>query len=90
MFDIKSLGRHIMYTREAQKLTREQVAELCSISSKSLFRIEYGEAIPRINTLVAICDTLKIDTGKLSEFYSREGEGKDVLPIHMPKTKIAR
>jgi len=54
----EELGKIIRNRRTELGITQEDLAEICSISSKTLREIELGKANPRFETLLAILATI--------------------------------
>ncbi|MBM5572322.1 MULTISPECIES: helix-turn-helix domain-containing protein [Deefgea] len=63
----KILGENIKKARQAAKLTQEVLAEAISLDSRSISRIERGNALPSLSTLEAISITLNVGLGELFE-----------------------
>lgn len=62
---LKTLGRRITLLREAQNLTRDDVAELIGISNVSYGKIERGETDVSISRLEDIAKALKIPVSEI-------------------------
>ena len=67
-----AFGRKMRDYRESSNLTREQLAEKCNISDKSVSRIELGRCDPRLSTVLKLCQSLDLEIGFLAEFYPSE------------------
>lgn len=63
-------GRKIRDEREERNLTREELAELCDLTDKCITKIELGRSDPKLSTVLKLCQTLNLDTGFLTEFYT--------------------
>ena len=59
MIDYKDFGRQIRIIRRKQGLTQEELAEQVGISASFLGHLERGSRIASLETLVALCNTLK-------------------------------
>ena len=59
--ELKAIGQRIKQAREAQGLTQEQLAENVALSASHISVIERGIKMPRMETLVEIMNTLKVD-----------------------------
>lgn len=59
MIDYKDLGRRIRILRRKNSLTQEELAEKAGISASFMGHIERGSRIASLETLVALCNTLK-------------------------------
>lgn len=58
--DYKDLGKRVRETRRQFSLTQEQLAEQVGISASFLGHIERGSRVASIETLVALCNTLRV------------------------------
>lgn len=67
-------GRKIRDYREENNLTREELAELCDLTDKCITKIELGRSDPKLSTVLKLCNTLKLNTGFLTQFYADEDE----------------
>lgn len=56
----KYFGKRIQLARKEQKLTSEKLAELCSINSVYMRKIEAGEKVPSMAVFLKICEVLKV------------------------------
>lgn len=62
---IKSVGIRIKKKRIKNKLTQEQLAELCGLSSNHVGRIERGEKQAKLLTIQNIAQKLNSTIGEL-------------------------
>ena len=65
------IGLNILYYRKEQRLTQEELAEMCGpegISRTFLQRIETGVSSCSVDTLIDIADALHVPLYKLFEF----------------------
>ncbi|MEA5016414.1 MAG: helix-turn-helix transcriptional regulator [Candidatus Limiplasma sp.] len=60
--DYKAMGIRIRNLRIKQHLTQADVAEACAISTSYVGHLERGTRKASLETLVHICETLKIST----------------------------
>lgn len=67
--DFKRGGEAIQRTRKERGLTQEQLAESIGITSNTVSRIERGQLIPALPTLVDICNVLKIGANTILAAY---------------------
>lgn len=73
--DMKAIGQRIKQAREAKRLTQEQLAEKVGLSASHISVIERGIKSPRLETLVEILNTLKVDANSvLSDVLSVSNE----------------
>lgn len=52
------IGARIRTRREQAGLTREQFGELCSLSSRFIANVEFGDSAISVDTLMTICRVL--------------------------------
>lgn len=55
------IGNSIKSRRKALRVTQPQLADLAGISVNTLYKIERGQANPRLDTLTKIADTLGME-----------------------------
>lgn len=79
MIDYKDLGHRVRVIRRKQGLTQEELAEKVGISASFLGHIERGSRIASLETLVALCNTLKTTPQHLLA-----ASLDDELTSHMP------
>jgi DNA-binding XRE family transcriptional regulator len=59
------LGLLIKELRIKEKITQQQLAILCNVDRKTIYRIEKGEQNITISLLFSLADSLKIESGIL-------------------------
>ncbi len=64
-FDYVSLGKRIREARKQMKLTQEQLAELCDLSTAHIGHIERGTRALSIESLITISKVLEVSTDYL-------------------------
>ena len=79
MVNYRDFGQRVRTLRRRQKLTQEELAERLSISASFMGHLERGSRIPSIDTLVALCNTLKT-----SPQYLLAASLSDDIDEHMP------
>ncbi len=62
------IGQRIKYFREKQKLTQAKLAEKAEMDSNNISRIERGEAVPSIETVLKLCNGLSVSPNDLLMF----------------------
>jgi len=67
--DFKLGGQVIQRTRKECGMTQEQLAEKTGVSSNSISRIERGQLVPALSTLIGICNALNIGTDAVLADY---------------------
>jgi transcriptional regulator with XRE-family HTH domain len=65
-YDTKDIGRHITKLRRQKKLSMHRLAYEACVDATVLMRIEKGERIPMLDTLLKIIDGLDL---KPAEFF---------------------
>jgi len=76
--------------RTAQRLTREELAELVGVSSKSIQRYEEGRQIPRMPVLARLGSVLGIPVGSLLFDSGTEDYGEDEAVLPASPQELAR
>ena len=79
MVNYSDFGQRVRTLRRSQKLTQEELAEKLGISASFMGHLERGTRIASIETLVALCNTLKT-----SPQYLLEASLNDDIDEHMP------
>ena len=59
------IGRFIAETRKAQHLTQRQLADLLSVSDKTISKWECGKGLPEVSLMLPLCETLHITVNDL-------------------------
>jgi len=67
--DFKQGGQVIQRTRKERGMTQEQLAEKTDVSSNSISRIERGQLVPALSTLIDICNALDIGADAVLAAY---------------------
>ncbi len=63
--DQKKIGRLIAERRKTQNLTQRQLADLLSISDKTVSKWECGKGLPEVSLMLPLCDALRITVNDL-------------------------
>ncbi|MGN7861819.1 helix-turn-helix domain-containing protein [Microbacterium sp. 22303] len=66
------IGARIRTARESSTMTQDQLAAYSDIDSSNLRAYEAGRALPNVQTLVRIAETLKTPTGYFLEDVTAE------------------
>ena len=64
-FNYAAMGQRIKKARKAKKLTQEQLAELCDLSTTHIGHVERGSRALSIETLVKLAMVLEVSTDYL-------------------------
>lgn len=59
------IGRFIAETRKSQQLTQRQLADLLSVSDKTISKWECGKGLPEVSLMLPLCDALHITVNDL-------------------------
>lgn len=81
MVNYKDFGQRVRSLRRLQHLTQEELAEQLGISASFMGHLERGSRIASIDTLVALCNTLKT-----SPQYLLSASLSDDIDEHMPSS----
>lgn len=68
----KALGQRIRTARQVKKMTQDQLAEACGLSTAHIGHIERGTRIPSLDTLFRIACELDVSTDYLLLDSARE------------------
>ena len=60
IIDYKAMGKRIRHARKNKKLSQEQLAEICSLSTAHIGHIERGTRIPSLETVFKISQALDV------------------------------
>jgi len=82
--DYKDLGARVRTARKQLMMTQEQLAEAVGISASFLGHIERGSRVASLETLVALCNTLKVSPAHLLRGSLTAGQQ------HMPENLSER
>ena len=61
----KTIGENIVYYRKAAQMTQGKLAEQLQVSTAFLCRLEHGEKIPGVLTLLMAAQALHVSTDAL-------------------------
>ena len=59
------IGKFIAETRKAQSMTQKQLADVLSISDKTISKWECGKGLPEVSLMLPLCDVLHITVNDL-------------------------
>lgn len=59
------IGKFIAETRKAQNMTQKQIADVLSISDKTISKWECGKGLPEVSLMLPLCDALHITVNYL-------------------------
>ena len=64
----KRFGNHIKKIRSNLDITQEALAEMVDISRQSMSKIENGQNFVSAETMIALCEALKVEPKELFNF----------------------
>ena len=76
---LNNFGEKIRNLRKYKKITQEKLAELIDIDVRQVARIEAGESLPSIPTLLKFCSVLSVTPNDLLAFSSEESTASSSL-----------
>ncbi|MGN1368471.1 MAG: helix-turn-helix domain-containing protein [Aristaeellaceae bacterium] len=82
MIDYKDFGARVRSLRRQKGLTQEELAERVDISASFMGHIERGTRIASLETLVALCNELKVSPQELLS-ASLVSEIDEHMPAHL-------
>lgn len=85
--DLVAMGKRIRSTREARKLTREELAEKVELSPQFIADVEYGNKGVSISTLYQLAQVLNVSadyflSGKVYDFDNNDTAAKTCEDIN--------
>ncbi len=89
MVDYKDLGKRVRSLRREQNLTQEELAERVNLSASFMGHIERGSRIASLDTLVALCNELKVSPHELLS-ASLSDEIEEHMPTHLSREERSR
>ncbi|WP_446896966.1 helix-turn-helix domain-containing protein [Clostridium sp. LBM24168] len=83
----EKLGKRIKSIRKNSNITQEQLAEMTGLSNNYISNIERNRSIPSIETLLKICNSLKVtpDLVLLDSIYMSREYIKDEIARKLDK-----
>lgn len=75
----KVFGQKIKNLRKLHGLTQEKLSEIIDIDVRQVARIEAGESLPSVETLINISEVLKVTPNDLLEFLNQDDSKKNRL-----------
>ena len=65
---LKAFGKHLREIRESKGMSQEKLALDAGSYQSTVIRIEQGKTNPKLSTLIAIANALKIELTELTNF----------------------
>lgn len=78
--DAQAIGSRIRQIRKKQNLTQEQLAELADISVVYVSKLEHGQRVPSLETLIVICNILHCSMDEILADHLTTTKSVDVSP----------
>lgn len=69
--DSEMLGRIISAARKQKNLSQKELGDLLNVSNKAVSKWENGEATPRQETLIKLCDILELNKTEILGFEQK-------------------
>lgn len=69
--DSEMLGRVISTARKQKNLSQKELGDLLNVSNKAVSKWENGEATPRPETLIKLCDILELNKTEILGFEQK-------------------
>ena len=76
MFDYDLFRVNLILTRKALSMTQETLANSANISEKNLSKIESGNQLPNLPTIISI---LNVFNTSVAEFMEQKDDSKNIL-----------
>lgn len=74
MVNLVGMGEFFTKCRKECGLSQENVADITSISEKTIYNIEHGKCEPGFDTVLMFCDIYDIELNQVQKFYSRSSD----------------
>lgn len=71
------IGKFIAETRKQHNMTQRQLADLLSISDKTISKWECGKGLPEVSLMIPLCETLQIT---INDFFAGEKVSENDYP----------
>ena len=85
--DSEMLGRVISTARKQKNLSQKELGDLLNVSNKAVSKWENGEATPRQETLIKLCDILELDTTEILGFEQKY-DSKEMDSLKSENSKL--
>lgn len=90
IFDLQVIGQNLLRYRKAAGLTQEELAEAANLSVRAYADIERGSVSARVDSLLKICDALRITPNDILTNHSTDAEQLREELINIIKNGSAR
>lgn len=85
--DSEMLGRIISAARKQKNLSQKELGDLLNVSNKAVSKWENGEATPRQETLIKLCDILELNKTEILGFEQKYGS-KEIDSLKNENSKL--
>ena len=85
--DSEMLGRIISAARKQKNLSQKELGDLLNVSNKAVSKWENGEATPRQETLIKLCDILELNKTEILGFEQKY-DSKEIDSLKSENSKL--
>lgn len=85
--DSEMLGRIISAARKQKNLSQKELGDLLNVSNKAVSKWENGEATPRPETLIKLCDILELNKTEILGFEQKY-DSKEIDSLKSENSKL--
>ena len=85
--DSEMLGRIISAARKQKNLSQKELGDLLNVSNKAVSKWENGEATPRQETLIKLCDILELNKTEILGFEQKY-DSKEIDSLKNENSKL--
>lgn len=85
--DSEMLGRVISTARKQKNLSQKELGDLLNVSNKAISKWENGEATPRQETLIKLCDILELNKTEILGFEHKY-DSKEIDSLKSENSKL--
>lgn len=85
--DSEMLGRVISTARKQKNLSQKELGDLLNVSNKAVSKWENGEATPRPETLIKLCDILELNKTEILGF-DQKYDSKEIDSLKSENSKL--
>lgn len=85
--DSEMLGRIICAARKQKNLSQKELGDLLNVSNKAVSKWENGEATPRQETLIKLCDILELNKTEILGFEQKY-DSKEIDSLKNENSKL--
>lgn len=85
--DSEMLGRVISTARKQKNLSQKELGDLLNVSNKAVSKWENGEATPRPETLIKLCDILELNKTEILGFEQKY-DSKEIDSLKSENSKL--